>query len=236
MTDSSRLLRHLCLWGCFLLGCGLAVDATTPPRAALARLLPPDPELESLLRGVENKYNRIKTLRLHFQQIYQQDQQVLREEGGTLYLRKPGQMRWEYENPEPKLFLADGRLLTLYVPAERRVTETQAAESEDLRSPLRFLLGGMRFHKDFQLVERVSDFPSVASGNVMLKAVPKQMRDLLETVFLEISPDYQIRRLILKEPGGIQTEFRFENEAVDLNLSPELFHFRPPQGTEVVRQ
>jgi len=227
---------RLCLWGYVLLRCGLAIGAPGPSAANATALASPDPALESLLRGVESKYNRLKTLRLHFQQVYKEDQQVLREEAGTLYLRKPGQMRWEYENPEPKLFLTDGHRLTLYVPDENRMTETAVKSSDDLRSPLRFLLGGLQFRKEFQQIERAPEVPPLESGDIVIKAVPKQMKDRLEWVLLEVSPQYQIRRMILHEPGGIQTEFRFESEVSDLDLSPKLFHFQPPEGTEVIKQ
>ncbi len=234
--NRKRLKIHLCLWGCFLLGCGLAVAATVPAAAGTAASLLPDPELDALLRGVEIKYNRLKTLRLHFEQIYQQDQRVLRQEAGTLYLRKPGQMRWEYEDPEPKLFLSDGRRLTLYVPEEKRVTQTEIKNSDDLRSPMRFLLGGLRFEKEFQQIERVTNQPPRDSRDVVIKAVPKQMRDRLEWVIMEIGPEYDIHRLVLREPGGIQTEFRFGEATLDPRLAPQLFQFKPPAGTEVVRQ
>ena len=189
-----------------------------------------------LLRGVENKYNHLKTLRLHFQQIYRQGAQVIREEQGTLYLRKPGQMRWDYENPEPKLFLTNGKRLTLFVPEEKRVTETELKSSDDLRSPMRFLLGGLHFEKEFEQIQRSPGIAPLDTDDVVIQAVPKQMRDRLEQVVMEISPDYRLRRLILREPGGVQTEFRFGDQADDPPLSPELFRFRPPVGTEVVTQ
>ena len=229
-----RLKITLLLGGCLLL-CG-ELTAGAVPVSAAARAIPPGPELDILLRGVEEKYNHLKTLRLHFRQIYQQDRRVLREEGGTLYLRKPGQMRWEYENPEPKLFLTDGSRLMLYVPQEKRVTQARIKKSGDLRSPMRFLLGGLKFQKEFQQIEKVLDVPPLESRDTIVKAVPKQMAERLEWVMLEISPEFQIRRLILREPGGIQTEFRFGDETTDLRLAPELFHFQPPAGTEVVEQ
>lgn len=210
--------------------------AVAPPASVAAPVVPPSPQLDSLLRGVEEKYNHLKTLRLRFRQIYQQDRRVLREEGGTLYLRKPGQMRWEYESPEPKLFLSDGRHLMLYVPQEKRVTQASIKESDDLRSPMRFLLGGLKFQKEFQQIQTELDVPPLENRDTIVKAVPKQMAERLEWVMLEISPEYQIRRLILREPGGIQTEFRFGDETTDLRLAPELFHFQPPPGTEVVEQ
>jgi len=234
--DCKQLKIHLCLWGCFLLGCGFAVWATVPAATEIPASLSPDPELEDLLRGVEKRYNRLKTLRLRFEQVYQQDQRILRQEAGTLYLRKPGQMRWEYEYPEPKLFMTDGRRVTLYVPEEKRVTQTEMKNSDDLRNPMRFLLGGLHFKKEFENVQKLTDLPLRDSRNVVIQAVPKQMRDRLKSVIMEIGPERQIRRLILKEPGGIRTEFRFEDEALDPRLAPEMFKFKPPAGTEIVKQ
>ncbi len=223
-----RLKLHLGLLGWSLLGCG-ALAANPAP-------VPSDTALETLLRGVEDNYNHLKTVRLRFQQIYRQDRQVLRKEAGTLYLRKPGQMRWEYEAPEPKLFLSDGRRLTLYVPAENRVTETRVKQSDDLRTPLRFLLGGLKFEKEFRQMERLPEVRPLEDGNIIFKAVPKQRVDRLERVVFEVTPRRQIRRLILSEAGGMETEFRFEGEQQDLNLSPRLFKFKPPEGAEVIRE
>src|SRR3990167_6722750 len=80
-----------------LLSGGLVSGTVLSGAALVSPAVPPDPSLAGTLRGVENKYNRLKTVRLRFQQIYRQNRQVLRREEGTLYLRKPGRMRWEYE-------------------------------------------------------------------------------------------------------------------------------------------
>jgi outer membrane lipoprotein carrier protein len=234
--DCKQLKIYIGLWAYLLMGCAVAVWATVPVAAGTSDSLSPAQELKTLLRGVENRYNHLKTLKLRFEQIYQQDNRILRQESGTLYLRKPGQMRWEYESPETKLFLTDGKRLTLYVPEEKRVTETEMKNSDDLRNPMRFLLGGLHFDKEFEQVQQLKDVPPRDARDIVIKAVPKQMKDRLESVVMEIGPERQIRRLVLKEPGGIQTEFIFDDEALDPRLSPEMFQFKPPAGTEVVKQ
>jgi outer membrane lipoprotein carrier protein len=192
-------------------------------------------DLAGLLRGVEERYNRPKTLRLHFHQIYKQSGQVLRDEIGTLYLMKPGKMRWEYEGTEQKLFLSDGRRVIFYLPTERRLTETAVKESDDLRNPIRFLLGGLKFQKEFERVDKVNDIAPLEPGNVVIRGVPKLMKDRLESVVMELSSQFEIRRLILAEPGGVLTDFRFSNETSNMRISPELFKFTPPQGTEIIK-
>jgi len=233
LMGCGRLKPYLYLLASWLLlGSGFRVGI------ASAAASPPSPRSAAdILREVERKYNRLRTVRLRFQQFYRQGNQTLREEEGTLYLSKPGQMRWEYENPEPKLFLADGKQLILYVPSENRVTQTAAKDSDDLRSPLRLLLGQLRLQEEFdRIVEGPYDIPPLQKGNVVLKAVPKHLADRLEWVVFEVNPQYEIRRIIMKEPGGMETEFRFEEEAANIPLSSGLFRFEPPPGTEVVQQ
>ena len=222
---------RICLWGTLLLSLGISLRGAGP---ASAPDPVPDPEMDKMLQRVEARYNHLKTLRLHFEQVYKQNERVVREESGILFLRKPGQMRWEYQVPEEKLFLSKGRQLTLYLPQENRVTQTEVKNSDDLRSPIRFLLGGLRFQKEFENIERIGD--SAPEGGIVIKALPKRMKEILEWVVLEIGPEYQIRKIILKELTGTQTEFHFKDEVVNLQLSQELFKFQPPEGAEIVRQ
>src|SRR5688572_26053033 len=149
---------------------GPALAQQSPARKAA-------PDLSTILREVEKKYNRVKTVRMRFEQYYRQNQQVRKEEG-TLYLRKPGQMRWEYEAPDAKLFLTDGKRLVLYVPAENRATEMPVKESDDLRMPLRFLLGNMDFGKEFSRIETVSNPQPLERGNLVMRAIPKRLAGL----------------------------------------------------------
>ena len=257
---SGRWISFFLLLGAILLG--PTVGRGSFLGAAVSS--PQDADLASTLRAVGNRYNRLRTLRLRFEQIYRQvgrqvgrqdgrqvgsenerpqarqserqTRQEIRREAGTLFLRKPGQMRWQYEQPEPKLFLADGRQLTLFVPAENRATQMSLKESDYLRTPLAFLLGRLRFDEELERLERSAEFPPLAPGNLVVKAVPKRMADRVEWIVLEVSPDLVIRRLIFEEPGGIQTEFRFTDEEANPALALALFYFQPPPGTELIRQ
>jgi len=193
-------------------------------------------DLAEVLRGMENRYNRLKTIHLRFEQVYRQGRQVIRRESGTLYLLKPGKMRWQYEQPEPKLFLADGRNLTLYVPSENRATQMSMKEADDLRTPFAFLLGRLRFDEEFERLERSSEFQPLESGNLVIRAVPKRLPERVLWIVFEVTPALEIRRLIFEEPGGIQTEFRFSGEQANPVLAQQLFYFQAPPGTELVRE
>ena len=73
-----------------------------------------------------------------------------RSESGTLLLRKPGKMRWDYDQPKGKLFVSDGKFLWLYTPEDNRAEKMKLKESDDMRAPLAFLLGKLDFQKEFR--------------------------------------------------------------------------------------
>ena len=109
-----------------------------------------EPDLNKLLKGVEEHYNRAKTLQVHFVESYTVQGRARKSESGELTLRKPGRMRWDYTAPSGKLFISDGKDVYLYTPEAHRVEKTKLRASDDMRAPLAFLLGKLDFAKDFR--------------------------------------------------------------------------------------
>ncbi len=72
------------------------------------------------------------------------------------------------------------------------------------------------------------------AGDVVLRGVPKGMRDRVEQTLLEISPDGLIDRIVVQELDGSVTEFRFQQQEENVQVADQQFHFEPPQGVEVV--
>ena len=73
---------------------------------------------------------------------------IQRTESGTLLLVKPGRMKWQYSSPPGKLFLLDGKFAWFYTRGDPQVQRIPAKELNDLRSPLRFLLGHTELEKE----------------------------------------------------------------------------------------
>src|SRR5258708_4330608 len=102
------------------------------------------PSVSALVRRFESAYRSSKTLQANFLETYFDSGKVLRSEAGVAYFAKPGKMRWEYESPEPNLYLVDGKWSWFYVPADHTVTRTRAKQSSDSRTPLALLAGEMK--------------------------------------------------------------------------------------------
>src|ERR1700733_12076527 len=149
-------------------------------------------DLNKLLKGVEQHYNQAKTLQVHFVESYTVQGRARKSESGELTLRKPGRMRWDYTAPSGKLFVSDGKDVYLYTPDAHRVEKAKLKASDDMRTPLAFLLGKLDFAKDFR------DFEMKADGaNYSITARAKNDKLPYEKVQMLITPDDQIQRLVI---------------------------------------
>ena len=138
-----------------------------PGFASAFRLSAADFDVSSILKGVEERYNRIQTLEVAFTER-STIQGRTRSEAGELFLRKPGRMRWQYTAPAGKLFGSDGKFLYLYTPSDNRFEKMPMKEADDMRAPLAFLLGKLNFSDDFREFRFQPD-----RQNVFIIAVPK---------------------------------------------------------------
>jgi len=190
-------------------------------------------DVRKIADRVDDHYNHIETLQVDFKETYR-GAGITRDESGTLQLKKPGRMRWDYQQPRPKLFVSDGKTAWFYVPGEQQVRKAPVKKLDDLRSPLRYLLGKTKLDKEFDGLSLAPEVKPIESGDIVLRGVPKSMADRVNQVLLEITPDSRIRRIVIEEGGGSTTEFQFSNEKTNVSFADARFKFTPPAGVETV--
>jgi outer membrane lipoprotein carrier protein len=200
--------------------------------AAIAFAQPTD--VKQIAEAVDKRYNSLQSLQANFTESYEGGG-MRRVESGTLWIRKPGQMRWEYSYPRPKLFVTDGRTAWFYVPGERQARRAQLKQLDDLRSPLRYLLGHSKLEKEFKGLSVAVDQKPSAPGNVILRGVPVNMQDRISEVLLEVSGGNRLARIYIEELDGSRTVFELANEQDNVPLKGDRFRFQPPAGVEVMQ-
>jgi len=186
-----------------------------------------------LANKVDQRYDHMRTLEAQFTEIYT-GAGMSRTESGTLLMKKPGRMRWDYDQPRPKLFLTDGSTAWFYVPGERQARRTPVKQLDDLRSPLRYLLGKAKLEKELDGLSLAPDAKPISPDDMMVGGVPKGMRERVAQTLLEITPDGLISRIVVEELDGSVTEFRFLHQKGNVELPDQDFNFTPPAGVEVV--
>jgi outer membrane lipoprotein carrier protein len=191
-------------------------------------------DVASTAHAVDDHYNHLKSFQGSFIEIYQ-GPGISRSESGTVWLKKPGRMKWEYHQPKEKLFLTDSENAYFYVPGERQARKTSLKKIDDIRSPLRYLLGKTKLQKELDHLSWAPDIAPLQPGNIVLRGVPKGMTDRISEVVLEISRTHQISRIMIQGVDGATTDFRFSGMEENVPLPDSFFRFTPPPGVQMIQ-
>ncbi len=212
-------------------------------------------DAQRFVQLVESRYHSARTLKAVFLERYTEGRLTVRLESGTAYFSRPGRMRWEYEEPEQKLFLADGKTVWSYTPADHTVIRAPMKESSDMRTPLSLITGKStlsRFCKRIELLAQPGEGRAVTlrcqprgfsdsadaagnhSGSTARPASPEDPREIRE-VLLDVDPkDGWLTRVLVRQTGGIELEYNFGRWQMDMDLPESMFHFTAPKGVAIV--
>jgi outer membrane lipoprotein carrier protein len=178
---------------------------------------------------VDRHYDQLHSLKAGFREDYS-GLGMTRTETGTLYLRKPGRMLWQYTAPAGKIFLLDGKYAWLYTRGDAQVQRIPAKELDDLRSPLRFLLGHTQLNKELTGLK----LESAANGHYTLSGMPKGQENRVSRLSLTVTAAGAIEAIAVVEVDGATTRFSFTNEQPNAPVPDAIFQFTPPAGVPVV--
>lgn len=193
----------------------------------VAALAAASPSAEDLARRVDARQKSVRDLTARFTQSYRSGvlgREVV--ERGTLAIKKPGRMRWEYKEPEKKLFVSDGKQFFFYVPADRQVIVKDQAGEQGIPA---FLLAGQGILDQFQVFAE----PPLA-GRERLRLVPRKPDGEVERIYLDIDAEARVRAIEVWDVQGGHSRFQFEDVKENLGLPDTQFKFDVPRGVEVV--
>ena len=211
----------------------------------------------------ESRYRSAKALQATFLERYTENGKLVRTEAGVAFFRRPGKMRWEYESPEKDLFLVDGKTAWFYVPSDQTVLRVPAKQSTDWRTPLALLAGEMKVSRVCTRVDLApSNEKAEGEENVVLRCElrgagsgpigkqpggnesaqrageklegpPAQAQS--DNVLFEIGRRTgELQRLLVRQSGGIEVEFRFKNWLMNPPVPEDKFQFVVPVGVAIV--
>jgi outer membrane lipoprotein carrier protein len=183
---------------------------------------------DPILRKVDDHYNRLSSLRAAYTEHYT-GMGMDRTETGTLLLKKPGRMRWNYTTPAGKVFLLDGKYGWFYTPGDNQATRIAAKKLDDLRSPLRFLLGHSQLQKE---LDQVTVTPEGSAFRI--SGVPKGMAQRVKLLSLTVDASGSIQKMRIEEIDGSITEFSYSAMQENVPVRDSDFTFTPPAGVAIV--
>jgi outer membrane lipoprotein carrier protein len=213
-------------WTCILAAC-LTLVSFAPASKCGAQAS--TPAARELAQRVDRHYNQLRSLKAGFSESYE-GLGMRRTESGTLLLLKPGHMKWEYASPAGKLFLLDGKFAWFYARGDSQVQRIPAKRLDDLRSPLRFLLGHTQLEKELGNLA----LAPAANGQFTLTGQLKGQERRVSRLTLTVTADGAITGIEIEETDGALTRFTFSGQQPNPPIPAADFRFTPPAGVPVV--
>jgi outer membrane lipoprotein carrier protein len=190
------------------------------------------PSAAALAKKVDQHYDHLHSLETRYTERYQ-GMGMDRTESGTLTLEKPGRMRWAYDSPPGKVFLLDGTNAISYTPGDAEATRFPEKRLDDLRSPLRFLLGHTELEKELRGLS-VTLVNLDGGAGYTLWGVPAGIEQKVRALAVTVDAEGVIHELRIEETDGAVTTFGFSEMRENVPVKESDFRFVPPAGVTVI--
>jgi len=161
------------------------------------------------------------------QTVKSQDGRIQDQTQGQVWLQSPDKLRWVYAGEFPEIIVADGKNIWVYDESLEQVTVKPQTE-QAANSPLMLLADVSQLDAQFVVTE-LGEF----EGMSLLELRSKDSESDFERILLGMIPG-GIRMMAMEDAFGQRTEIHFENVLINPPADPELFHFTPPEGADVV--
>jgi len=193
-------------------------------------------DLNAIIDGLQRKYSRMQGLEASFSHAYYGADGRTIHESGRLLLKRPGKARWEYESPERKLFVSDGKNVYFYVYGEKNATRSAIKETADPQIPFLFLLGRGNLRRDFSRIEIATNESALVAGDQVLRLFPKRAPEEFKQLLVEVSPaTFEVRRMVIFERSGARMDFLLSNVRENYVAPDSQFQFTPLAGVTIKR-
>ena len=188
---------------------------------------------EEIAANVEKKLNSMRSLQAEFENLYYSMSVSLPlREKGIFYFKRPDRMRWEYKEPEKKLFLFKEGTFLFYIPEENQLIRSRTFK-EGYESGILALLGGRQSLRDNYRIE-LNAFPTENKKVHQIKLTPRAEGEF-SYILLEIdASNWLILKAIFFDWAGNKQEFRFSRIRIDVPLPSNLFDLEVPPGCEII--
>jgi outer membrane lipoprotein carrier protein len=200
--------------------------------AALLVALPAKDEGRAIARRVQAFYAQTKDFSAAFRQRYTYVAIGRVEESeGTVQVKKPGMVRWDYAKPDRRTLYIQGRTLWIWRPDDQEAQVKRDFGGEQLSSAFTFLWGKGNLLKEFS-PRAVATPEGLPQGDALELTPLKPMPGVQKLLFV-VARDGQVLASVVTNAQGDVNQIVFSGAKIDRGLSASLFHFVPPKGSYV---
>ncbi|HTR51875.1 MAG TPA: outer membrane lipoprotein carrier protein LolA [Kofleriaceae bacterium] len=191
------------------------------------------PSATQAVQQVQQFYANIKQVTAMFrQEVTNNTFGSTKQSDGTVWLVKPGKMRWDYLEKKPtgvvvkKSFISDGKELWV-VDHENKQVLKKNLQQDMLPVAVTFLYGTGDLTKEFNpAIDTSSSYG--AKGDVVLKLTPKQPSAQYKALYLVTNAtDSHVKESIIVDSSGNVNHFHFFAPDFQKPIADNIFEFNP---------
>ena len=163
----------------------------------------------AVLANVQSFYDGTRDLRASFEQTYTNTVYGSRRTtSGTMLLKQPGMMVWDYDGSTDADFYVDRDSLWVVEHDTRQVLTSDASANGNIAGAMKFLFGGESLIKDFRV--------RLASSK-LVKRYGQAEHTVIELKPRSPSPDYKTMLLVVDDDSGRVDAFVVRNQDNSIN-------------------
>lgn len=193
------------------------------------------PSLVSVIQKIQASYESTKDWNAEFQQtltISGFDSPI--RSSGKLYIKKPGKLRWDYQEPGRDQIMVNMDTVWVYTPDQKQVIVSSLDDLSDSRIPLHFLAGTGKLDRDFE-IEWFNPKIPLEGKTPSLRLKPKDPDSGISHLQINVHPDsFMITELTLFEKNGNRSRFEFIKINKNKGLEDAWFVFQTPKGVVTI--
>ncbi|GAC1337777.1 MAG: hypothetical protein NVSMB23_04710 [Myxococcales bacterium] len=221
--------RHLALSLAAFLCAGSPIDA--------AEAAAKDDKGRALAHRIQRSYARAKDFSARFAQTYTYAALGRSKEStGRVMVKKPGLLRWEYESPDKKLLVVDGKAFWQWVPDDNQVMVNRHFQGGEISSAFTFLWGKGDLTREF--TPREIPLPEAlakveGAQPQALELLPRKPSAQIQRVVFAVDGKGLVRASLVTDAQGNDNRLVFSEARTDSALPDALFRFEIPRGANV---
>jgi outer membrane lipoprotein carrier protein len=192
---------------------------------AAAPAAAPD-QATDLARKVQAYYEATRDLEAKFQQTYTYAGFGRRQvSSGTLRVKKPGMMRWDYEKPTAKTIAVKGARLVQFEPEEKQAYVDEKFDASAMSAAVTFLLGKGDLAREFNLA-------AGEGGTLLLR--PKEADPRVESIALTVGASGEVSATRVTDGAGNVNEVKLTAVRRNPGLPDAAFEVKLPKDVRRV--
>ncbi len=180
--------------------------------------------------SMDDFLNDLRSLKSAFTQVLLDEQNnLLEESSGTLYLQRPDHFRWDYETPYRQEIVADGQKVWMYDSDLEQVTVRKVDDAVG-STPALLLSSEQPVEANFIVEDQGTN-----AGTNWVALKPRSNESDFESIRLGFAAQ-SLTVMELKDQFGQLTRLNFSSVERNPSIGEETFRFVAPEGVDILSE